>query len=97
MTRFYILYIKILFIAFVLTENIFPAKYTLISGSTSEVLGRRSATRSTSIARANKFVITKVTLSPLSEGRINENRLRAEKQVKDADMDTSSRCLFCYS
>lgn len=49
-------------------------KYTLISGTTSDVAGRMSATISMNTVRANMLVITKVILSPASDGRKNESR-----------------------
>lgn len=49
-------------------------KYTLISGTTSDVAGKMSATISMNTVRANMLVITKVILSPASDGRKNESR-----------------------
>lgn len=49
-------------------------KYTLISGTTSDVAGKMSATISMKTVRANMLVITKVILSPASDGRKNESR-----------------------
>ena len=49
-------------------------KYTLISGTTSDVAGKMSATISMNTVRANILVITKVILSPASDGRKNESR-----------------------
>lgn len=49
-------------------------KYTLISGTTSDVAGKMSATISMNTVRTNMLVITKVILSPASDGRKNESR-----------------------
>lgn len=49
-------------------------KYALISGTTSDVAGKMSATISMNTVRANMLVITKVILSPASDGRKNESR-----------------------
>ena len=54
-------------------------KYTLISGTTSDVAGKMSATISMNTVRANILVITKVILSPASDGRKNESRDKTEE------------------
>ena len=54
-------------------------KYTLISGTTSDVAGKMSATISMNTVRANMLVITKVILSPASDGRKNESRDKTEE------------------
>ena len=59
-----------------------PPKYMLISGMTSEVVGRKSATRSMNMDKARRLVITNPILSPQSEGSQNESPVKAANSLK---------------
>ena len=51
-----------------------------MSGTTSDVAGKMSATMSMKTVKANRFVITRVILSPASDGRKNDSRESTGKQ-----------------